>query len=112
MMTPDCIALEIFAAAPRVTSRMVMENQTPEGAVKRLLSEFGLGPSLVGFRAGDGAVLILGRDRHSNQVVPFGRVFYGLTLDQLNTARQALIEANWQPSPPTFEMWLPDGRTV
>jgi hypothetical protein len=112
MMPETAIALEISPQAPRVTSRLVMENHTPESALKRLLAEFGMPPLMVGFRRGEGEVLVMGRDRHTNQVVPFGRVFYGLTLDQLNTARQGLIDAKWEPLPPTFEMWLPDGRTV
>ncbi len=109
--------IEFLPNSPCVLERMVLPGTDATDALKRLLTRFGLAPHLVGYKKGDqdkrpDEILIMGRDRVTEQPVVIGRILWGIPWADLAEARAALIDEGWAPKPPKFDMELPDGRPV
>ncbi|CAL4868239.1 hypothetical protein MMA231_02514 [Asticcacaulis sp. MM231] len=117
MAIPDIsTVVEYLPNSPCVAEHDLLFSQNAVATLKRMLTRFGLTPIRIGFRKGDqekapGEVLILMRAPDGAER-SIGRIMYGLTLEALTKARDALMEDGWEPRPPSFEIDLPKIQTA
>lgn len=117
MAIPDIsTVVEYLPNSPCVTECEFLFSQDAGATLKRMLTRFGLTPIRIGFRKGDqekapGEILILMRAPDGAER-SIGRILYGLTIEALSQARDALMEEGWEPRPPSFDITLPKTQTA
>lgn len=114
-MIPDTATVVAYAPnAPRAEERLVLCDGSLRDRLTRVLTSMGVTPLLIAFAPGGAAkqeTHLIGRGQDGKQTV-FARFLYGASVADLEAVRAVLVAEGWKPTPPRFDMTLPDGRTV